>query len=105
MASRKNLKKAIHSEIEEMLFDLSILHTVAPEERQAEIEDIIIKVLDSESDFVARISHTDGRGEPKLVRSYYGNLREQYAQFAKEIEAEVEKLCNELLTPETQPAQ
>lgn len=100
MASRKTLKKAIHSEVEEMLFDLSILHTIAPEERQPAIEEIISKVIDSENDFIARISHTDGKGERKLVRNYYNKLREEYIQFANEIEGEVQKLSDELLTPE-----
>lgn len=83
-----------------MLFDLSILYSVAPEEREYAIEQLIIKVIDAERDFVARVSHTDGKGEPKLVRNYYRKLREEYTQFASEIEGEVSKLCNELLVPE-----
>ena len=100
MASRKNLKHAIHSEVEEMLFDLSILYSVAPEEREYTIEQLIMKVIDAERDFIARISHTDGKGEPKLVRNYYHKLREEYSHFVSEIEDEVSKLCDELLVPE-----
>ncbi|WP_293965582.1 hypothetical protein [uncultured Porphyromonas sp.] len=58
MASRRKLKQAIHTEVEEMLFDLSILYSVAPEEREYAIEQLIMKVIDAERDFVARISHT-----------------------------------------------
>lgn len=83
-----------------MLFDLSILHAVASEERKPSIEKLISKVIDSENDFIARISHTDGRGESKLVRNYYNKLHEEYLHFAKEIEDEVNKLGDELLTPE-----
>ena len=83
-----------------MLFDLSILHAVASEERKPSIEELISKVIDSENDFIARISHTDGKGERKLVRSYYNKLREEYTHFANEIEGEVSKLCDELLVPE-----
>lgn len=100
MASRRNLKKTIHTDAEEMLFDLSILHAVASEERKPSIEELISKVIDSENDFIARISHTDGRGESKLVRNYYNKLHEEYLHFAKEIEDEVNKLGDELLTPE-----
>ena len=100
MASRRNLKKTIHTDVEEMLFDLSILYSVAPEEREYAIEQLIMKVIDNERDFIARISHTDGKGERKLVRNYYNKLREEYLQFAKEIEGEVQKLSDELLTPE-----
>lgn len=100
MASRRNLKKTIHTDAEEMLFDLSILHAVASEERKPSIEELISKVIDSENDFIARISHTDGRGESKLVRSYYNKLHEEYLHFANEIEGEVNKLGDELLTPE-----
>lgn len=83
-----------------MLFDLSILYSVAPEEREYTIEQLIIKVIDAERDFIARISHTDGKGEPKLVRNYYHKLREEYSHFVSEIEDEVSKLCDELLVPE-----
>ena len=100
MASRRKLKQAIHTEVEEMLFDLSILYSVAPEEREYAIEQLIMKVIDAERDFTARISHTDGKGDRKLVRSYYNKLREEYMHFANEIEGEVNKLCNELLVPE-----
>lgn len=83
-----------------MLFDLSILYSVAPEEREYTIEQLIMKVIDAERDFIARISHTDGKGEPKLVRNYYHKLREEYSYFVSEIEDEVSKLCDELLVPE-----
>ena len=83
-----------------MLFDLSILYSVAPEEREYTIEQLIMKVIDAERDFIARISHTDGKGDPKLVRSYYHKLREEYMHFVSEIEDEVSKLCDELLVPE-----
>lgn len=83
-----------------MLFDLSILYSVAPEEREYAIEQLIIKVIDAERDFIARISHTDGKGDPKLVRNYYHKLREEYMHFVSEIEDEVSKLCDELLVPE-----
>lgn len=83
-----------------MLFDLSILYSVAPEEREYTIEQLIMKVIDAERDFIARISHTDGKGEPKLVRNYYLKLREEYSHFVSEIEDEVSKLCDELLVPE-----
>ncbi|WP_298544194.1 hypothetical protein [uncultured Porphyromonas sp.] len=100
MASRRKLKQAIHTEVEEMLFDLSILYSVASEEREYAIEQLIMKVIDNERDFIARISHTDGKGDRKLVRNYYNKLREEYMHFASEIEGEVSKLCNELLVPE-----
>ena len=83
-----------------MLFDLSILYSVAPEEREYAIEQLIIKVIDAERDFIARISHTDGKGDPKLVRNYYHKLREEYMHFVSEMEDEVSKLCDELLVPE-----
>lgn len=83
-----------------MLFDLSILYSVAPEEREYAIEQLIMKVIDAERDFIARISHTDGKGERKLVRNYYHKLREEYTHFVNEIEGEVSKLCDELLVPE-----
>ena len=83
-----------------MLFDLSILYSVAPEEREYTIEQLIMKVIDAERDFIARISHTDGKGVPKLVRNYYHKLREEYSHFVSEIEDEVSKLCDELLVPE-----
>ena len=61
---------------------------------------LIIKVIDAERDFIARISHTDGKGDPKLVRNYYHKLREEYSHFVSEIEDEVSKRCDELLVPE-----
>ena len=68
--------------------------------REYAIEQLIIKVIDAERDFIARISHTDGKGDPKLVRNYYHKLREEYMHFVSEIEDEVSKLCDELLVPE-----
>ena len=34
------------------------------------------------------------------MSKYYNKLKDEYVHFAKEIEAEVDKLSNELLTPE-----
>ena len=100
MASRRKLKKIIHTDVEDLLFSLSFLHAEASEERKPALEELISKVIDSANDFIARISHTDGKGEHKLVSKYYNKLKEEYVHFANEIEDEVNKLSDELLTPE-----
>ena len=100
MASRRNLKKAIHIDVKDMLFSLLFLHAEASEERKPALEELISKVIDSANDFIARISHTDGKGERKLVRNYYNKLHEEYLHFANEIDGEIDKLADEILTPE-----
>ena len=100
MASRRKLKKIIHTDVEDMLFSLSFLHAEASEERKPALEELISKVIDSANDFIARISHTDGKGERKIVRKYYSKLKHEYVHFANEIDGEIDKLADELLTPE-----
>src|SRR3712207_1046997 len=100
MASRKDLKQAIHTEIEEMLFDLSVLHSIAPAEQQGEIEQLIVEALDTEVETISKISHTNGRGNDALVRAYYRDLRADYETFARKMSDEVERLFTLLAAPQ-----
>lgn len=94
MANRRNLKQAVHSEIEEMLFDLSVLYSIAPEAEQGDIEQLICEVIDAERNTIAKVSHTDGRGSGKIVRQYYRTVIEQYEAFADRISQQVQLLLD-----------
>lgn len=86
MASRKNLKKTVNYIIGEIYTDCMILQAIKKTD-DAKVEDVLNDLMDVQSDFVTRISHT----EP-------GNVKGFYSQFYKDFNDRVDAIYAKLDT-------
>ena len=82
MAKRRNLKKSINNITGELLLEC----VIRPQSK--EIDDIMINILNTQDEFIRRISHT----EPGNVKGFYKKLIEDYNKKVNEIIDALEKL-------------
>ncbi len=59
---------------------------------QEKADGLMTRVLDMQDNFIARISHTDGKDNKALVKAYYRKLREDFEREVDEISAEISAL-------------
>ncbi len=84
MASRKDLKKGISYICGEL-----IAECIVNSKKDAKAADeVMIKILNAQDDFINRISHT----EPGNVKDFYKKLRSDFDAKIDEFIAEIDKL-------------
>ncbi len=84
MASRRILKKAIKSISNELLTDCMAISMVGDAD-ETKLKELVARTLRMEQEYVARVNHT----EPGSVRLFYTKLRNELAQEANDIAAEI----------------
>lgn len=93
MASKRNLKKDF-AELSITIYSEALLSKIINKDshKVEEIDNVIDEIIVWTDDTFRRISHTDGAKNPKLVKKYYKELKEDIAQKADNI---LEKIFNQ----------
>lgn len=91
MASRRKLKKAIKFVTADLVTEMYVL-SFFKEVDEVKLDELVTKALDMNDQFVLRVSHVDGKDDPKMVKAYFNKLREDWTNSVLEIAEEVGKL-------------
>lgn len=89
MANRRTLKKGIQLVTSDLITESYINYLMLKKMDNAGFDAIVEKIADINNDFLARVNHPNGTKEPKLVKTYYKKLIED---FNKEVDQIIEKL-------------
>lgn len=71
MASVRELKKDIDYLIFEVISDCFVYSNIHPENKTAEVSELISDAVEFRNDLIARVNHPDGKDNPKIVKAYY----------------------------------
>lgn len=91
MASKRKLKKVIKFVTTELVSEIYIL-SFFKEVNETKLDELVSKAMDINNQFVSRISHSDGKDDPKIVKAYFKKLREDWGNSVKELADEIGKL-------------
>ena len=91
MASRRDLKKDIAFLADDLFTNSYFKQVLFENVDQQKLAEVIVKSVDFRNQFMARVNHTDGKNNPKLVKAYYKKMRiemmQQYADLSQELSA------------------
>lgn len=74
MATRRGLKKDLNLIYSDLLLDALCAYRDSDKKNEAAVSELCNKISDHHAEFVSRASHTDGKGNKKVVKTYYKNL-------------------------------
>lgn len=89
MASRKRLKKNINKAIGVLFTDCLIYKLFVLDADQDAVDNVIIKLRNIQSEYICRISVTEGREVPGRVKEYYQKLKSDFAAHINQIGEEI----------------
>ncbi|ASB50849.1 hypothetical protein [Alkalitalea saponilacus] len=75
MASVRNLKKDINFLASELVTQAYLSKVIFKKINDEELDQLISDALNFKTEFIARVNHPDGKDNPKLVKSYFYNVR------------------------------
>ncbi|MBK3517766.1 hypothetical protein [Carboxylicivirga marina] len=91
MASVRELKKDINFLASELVTEAYVKQLVKEDVDNDKIAEVMVKAIEFRNDLVARANHPDAKDNPKMVKSYYQNLRkdmmEKFLSISKDTNA------------------
>ena len=91
MASRR-LKKTIQFISSELITDVYFRCLMSKSIDNQKVDDIVIRIMDINRDFVLRTNRPDGKDNPKIVKAYYLKLYSDWQSAMDKVIIEIEKL-------------
>lgn len=88
MASRRQLKKDINYIVGDLFSETLVLSMLKPDVSQEKVDSLLSEILELQSEFVRRISHT----EPGNVKAYYKKLRTDFDEAVNNIFLKLKEL-------------
>lgn len=90
MASRRQLKKTIKFVTSELISDVYFRLLMSKKVNEEAVDQIVLKIVDINKEFVLRVNRPDGKNNPKIVKQYFSKLyndwQEKLSVIIKEIE-------------------
>ena len=74
MASIRNLKKSIHVIASELFSEGLFIQWFGESKEPEKIDETLNKILEKQTDFLARANHPDGTKNKKVIKAYYQSL-------------------------------
>jgi len=92
MASKKELKQSINGVASELFAECLFCRLYMPGVDPEKADTVLTKILELQSEFLARANRPDGKANQKLVKAYYTKLKESLRKKIDEIGTEIAEL-------------
>ncbi len=96
MASKRKLKKGFIALSTELFNEALLFRAFSKEDEATALDEIMDQLIVWTDDTIRRISHPDGKDNPKLVKAYYKKLHQDIETRATEIGDELTKCLERL---------
>lgn len=77
MASVKDLKKDINFLTSELLTEAYVKQLLIEDVDQDKIAEVMVQAITYRNDLITRANHPDGKNNPKIVKTYYQQIRKE----------------------------
>ncbi len=78
MANKRDLKREVNFITEELVSQCLFLRDFTPDMPAEKCDMLITRLLDTQDEYLRRISAPDGKDNPKLVKKYYQKLIQDF---------------------------
>ncbi|MDR0428354.1 MAG: hypothetical protein LBH12_07090 [Dysgonamonadaceae bacterium] len=92
MASIKKLKKNINQLSIDLFSECIFAQTSIPNVDKQKVDEITVKILQKQTEFLSESKHTDGKKNPALVKKHYATLKANIRKHTDDIVSDIENL-------------
>lgn len=92
MATRRGFKKDMNLIYSDLLLEALDSFRASKNKDEKKISELCNKISDHHADFTSRASHTDGKGNKKVVKAYYKSLWDEVLKDVMALGEEASKL-------------
>ena len=92
MATRRGFKKDLNLIYSDLLLEALDSFRASKNKDEKKISELCNKISDHHADFISRASHTDGKGNKKVVKAYYKSLWDEVLKDVMALGEEASKL-------------
>ena len=92
MASIKDLKKEINTVTSDIITEAYVRKMLFDGVGEENFKDVVKKAMDLRNDLIARVNQPDGKDDPKLIKTYFRQVREDMEKKFRELAEEVNQL-------------
>lgn len=92
MATRRGFKKDMNLIYSDLLLEALNSFRASKNKDEKKISELCNKISDHHADFISRASHTDGKGNKKVVKAYYKSLWDEVLKDVMALGEEASKL-------------
>lgn len=92
MATRRGFKKDLNLIYSDLLLEALGSFRASKNKDEKKVSELCNKISDRHADFISRASHTDGKGNKKVVKAYYKSLWDEVLKDVMALGEEASKL-------------
>ena len=92
MATRRGFKKDMNLIYSDLLLEALDSFRASKNKDEKKISELCNNISDHHADFISRASHTDGKGNKKVVKAYYKSLWDEVLKDVMALGEEASKL-------------
>lgn len=92
MATRRGFKKDLNLIYSDLLLEALGSFRASKNKDEKKVSELCNKISDHHADFISRASHTDGKGNKKVVKAYYKSLWDEVLKDVMALGEEASKL-------------
>ena len=92
MATRRGFKKDMNLIYSDLLLEALGSFRASKNKDEKKVSELCNKISDHHADFISRASHTDGKGNKKVVKAYYKSLWDEVLKDVMALGEEASKL-------------
>ncbi|MBO7368651.1 MAG: hypothetical protein J6U24_08685 [Paludibacteraceae bacterium] len=92
MATRRGFKKDLNLIYSDLLLEALGSFRASKNKDEKKVSELCKKISDHHADFISRASHTDGKGNKKVVKAYYKSLWDEVLKDVMALGEEASKL-------------
>lgn len=92
MSSIRSLKKNITYISSELFAECVFSRIYLPNTDLQQVDEVMVKILTKENEFLRRANRPDGKKNPELTRKYFKKLKDDFAQHIEDVINDIQTL-------------
>lgn len=94
--NKRRAKKIIKAVAEDIFYDAYVMNFMLDDKHEEELANLMAGIIDWRNDNIKKLSHIDGKNDPKLVKAYFRSVNAKAKKEINKIASRLSELSEEI---------